>query len=88
MDEIKSFIRKQYKNFSKWVRQKALAEIEGNNKLSPEINTGVMARPIIEGNFYVEKYWQVYDVIKDFETEEDTREYANKNGIKLIEEVK
>ena len=49
---------------------------------------GTMTRPIIEVNFSGETHWQVYDVVQSFETEEQAREYAKKNGMQLIEEIK
>ena len=48
---------------------------------------GTMARPIIEVNFSGETFWQVYDVIKSFETEEAARKHAKDNGMKLVEET-
>ncbi|MHA1381356.1 MAG: hypothetical protein ACTSRG_23555 [Candidatus Helarchaeota archaeon] len=43
MDKIKSFIKKRHKNFSKWVRKTALAEIEGKIETNSEINLECIA---------------------------------------------
>ncbi|MHA1298484.1 MAG: hypothetical protein ACTSO9_03470 [Candidatus Helarchaeota archaeon] len=47
---------------------------------------GTMARPMIEISVQGEKMLNVYDVIKEFKTEEKAREYAKENGLYLIEE--
>lgn len=49
---------------------------------------GTITRPVIDVNVRGERIWLVYDVIKEFETEEQAEEYAEKNGLKLIEQVK
>ena len=48
---------------------------------------GTMARPMIEITVRGEKYFNVYDVIKEFENENEAREYAKQNGLSLIEEA-
>lgn len=47
---------------------------------------GTITRPVIQVNIRGEKIWQVYDVIKEFKSNEEAKEYAKKKGFKLIEE--
>jgi len=46
---------------------------------------GEIQRRVIHVNRDGEKVWREFDVVRAFESEEETKEYANKNGIEDVE---